>query len=606
MTFPIFSPSRVMSLNSRDVLINQQVVQQRSCPAFPSKAAKMADCLPETRRSGSFFGLRIIMMRGMTSAQPTRDRIEYASLVLRHPFSGPDAGSREICRQGVRVIRTAAGSRPGPLSGVVVLWAICALLLAAGVAASTLGAAGAADAPAADAVAQAQSPGLGISIASEGLDTSFPERLRSLLGMLALGGLAWCFSVNRRAIPWRVVAWGVSLQLIFAFFILKTAVGLALFQGANTVVVGLLGYTLEGSRFIFGNLVDNNIPIGTGEPGNGAFNPIPGQVANPAAYVAFTVLPTIIFLASLMTVLYHLGVMQFVVRGMAWVMQRTMRTSGAETLSAAGNIFVGQTEAPLLIKPFVEKMTMSELNAVMTSGFATVAGGVMAAYVGFLISYFPDIAGHLMAASVMSAPAALMMAKLMYPEDGEPETAGRLVKQVEKPDVNVIDAAARGAGEGLRLALNVGAMLLAFVALVYLINGLMGWAGGLVGLPDLTLQSVLGLAMAPLAWLMGVPWADAASVGSLMGIKTALNEFVAYVELAGLLGEGSTLHPRSVVIATYALCGFANFSSIAIQIGGIGGIAPSRRSDLSRIGLRAMVGGTLAAFMTATVAGMIL
>lgn len=542
----------------------------------------------------------------MTSAQPTRDRIEHASLVLRHPFSGPDAGSREICRQGVRVIRTAAGSRPGPLSGVVVLWAICALLLAAGVAASTLGAAGAADASAADAVAQAQSPGLGISIASEGLDTSFPERLRSLLGMLALGGLAWCFSVNRRAIPWRVVAWGVSLQLIFAFFILKTAVGLALFQGANTVVVGLLGYTLEGSRFIFGNLVDNNIPIGTGEPGNGAFNPIPGQVANPAAYVAFTVLPTIIFLASLMTVLYHLGVMQFVVRGMAWVMQRTMRTSGAETLSAAGNIFVGQTEAPLLIKPFVEKMTMSELNAVMTSGFATVAGGVMAAYVGFLISYFPDIAGHLMAASVMSAPAALMMAKLMYPEDGEPETAGRLVKQVEKPDVNVIDAAARGAGEGLRLALNVGAMLLAFVALVYLINGLMGWAGGLVGLPDLTLQSVLGLAMAPLAWLMGVPWADAASVGSLMGIKTALNEFVAYVELAGLLGEGSTLHPRSVVIATYALCGFANFSSIAIQIGGIGGIAPSRRSDLSRIGLRAMVGGTLAAFMTATVAGMIL
>ena len=199
-----------------------------------------------------------------------------------------------------------------------------------------------------------------------------------------------------------------------------------------------------------------------------------------------------------------------------------------------------------------------------------------------------------------------MMAKLMYPEDGEPETAGRLVTNVEKPDVNVIDAAARGAGDGLRLALNVGAMLLAFVALVYLINGLMGWAGGLVGLPDLTLQSVLGLALAPLAWLMGVPWADAVEVGSLMGIKTALNEFVAYVELAGLLGEDSTLHPRSVVIATYALCGFANFSSIAIQLGGIGGLAPSRRQDLSRIGLRAMVGGALAAFMTATVAGMIL
>ena len=503
--------------------------------------------------------------------------------------------------------RAPAGPRAGPGPALRILWVVCLLLVGAGLAAASPGAGGAADVPAAaEAATVQQGPGLGISIASEGLDTSLPERLRSLLGMLALGGLAWVFSVNRAAIPWRVVAWGVSLQLVFAFFILKTAVGLAIFQGANTVVVGLLGYTLEGARFIFGNLVDNNIPIGTGEPGNGDFNPIPGQVANPGAYVAFTVLPTIIFLASLMTVLYHLGVMQFVVRGMAWVMQRTMRTSGAETLSAAGNIFVGQTEAPLLIKPFVEKMTMSELNAVMTAGFATVAGGVMAAYVGFLISYFPDIAGHLMAASVMSAPAALMLAKLMYPEDGEPETAGRLVTSVEKPDVNVIDAAARGAGDGLRLALNVGAMLLAFVALVYLINGLMGWAGGLVGLPDLTLQSVLGLALAPLAWLMGVPWADAAEVGSLMGIKTALNEFVAYVELAGLLGEGSTLHPRSVVIATYALCGFANFSSIAIQLGGIGGLAPSRRQDLSRIGLRAMVGGALAAFMTATVAGMIL
>ncbi len=483
---------------------------------------------------------------------------------------------------------------------------VCALLVGAGALASPL-AAGAGDATApTEAAPVQQGPGLGISIAAEGLDTSVPERLRSLLGMLALGALAWAFSVNRNAVPWRVVAWGVSLQLVFAFFILKTAVGLAVFQGANTVVVGLLGYTLEGARFIFGNLVDNQIPIGTGEPGNGDFNPIPGQVASPGAYVAFAVLPTIIFLASLMTVLYHLGAMQYVVRAMAWVMQRTMRTSGAETLSAAGNIFVGQTEAPLLIKPFVERMTMSELNAVMTAGFATVAGGVMAAYVGFLVSYFPDIAGHLMAASVMSAPAALMMAKLMYPEDGRPVTAGRLVTEVEKPDVNVIDAAARGAGDGLRLALNVGAMLLAFVALVYLVNGLMGWLGGFVGLPNLTLQSVLGVALAPLAWLMGVPWADAAQVGSLMGVKTALNEFVAYVELAGMLGADSTLHPRSVVIATYALCGFANFSSIAIQLGGIGGIAPSRRRDLSRIGLRAMVGGTLAAFMTATVAGMIL
>jgi CNT family concentrative nucleoside transporter len=306
-----------------------------------------------------------------------------------------------------------------------------------------------------------------------------------------------------------------------------------------------------------------------------------------------------------MTILYHLGLMQLAVKGFAWVMQRTMRTSGAETLSAAGNIFVGQTEAPLLIKPFVEKMTMSELMAVMTAGFATVAGGVMAAYVGMLVSYFPDIAGHLMAASVMSAPAALVVAKLMVPESETAETAGRLDFAVDRPDVNVIDAAARGASEGLVLALNVGALLLAFVALIYMFNGLLGWAGGLAGLDGLTLEAILGWVLAPLAWLMGVPWADAPQVGSLMGVKTVLNEFFAYVQLAGVLGGEHDLQPRSIIIATYALAGFANFSSIAIQLGGIGGIAPSRRHDLSRLGLRAMIGGSIAAFMTATVAGMI-
>jgi CNT family concentrative nucleoside transporter len=316
------------------------------------------------------------------------------------------------------------------------------------------------------------------------------------------------------------------------------------------------------------------------------------------------VLPTIIFFSSLMTVLYYMGVMQWVVKGMAWVMQRTMKTSGAETLSAAGNIFVGQTEAPLLIKPFVEKMTMSELMTVMTGGFATVAGGVLAAYVGLLISYFPDIAGHLMAASVMSAPAALAIGKLMYPEESEPETAGSLELELENPDVNVIDAAARGAHEGLHLALNVGAMLLAFIALVYLVNALVGWAGGLVGLEGLSIELILGWCLAPLAWLMGVPWADAATVGSLMGIKTVLNEFFAYLQLSGTLAGGPSLEPRSAIIAAYALSGFANFSSIAIQIGGIGGIAPSRRHDLSRIGLRAMIAGSLAAFLTGTIAGM--
>ncbi len=437
------------------------------------------------------------------------------------------------------------------------------------------------------------------------LDTPLLARLRSLLGLLALTGLAWLLSSNRSRIPWRVVGWGLTLQLVFAVFILKTPAGAGIFDTLNTVVVALLSYTVDGARFVFGNLVDNNIPVGVGGAGGG-FEASPELVANTGSYFAFTVLPTIIFFSSLMTVMYHLGLMQKAVKGVAWVMQRTMRTSGAETLSAAGNIFVGQTEAPLLIKPFVERMTMSELMAVMTAGFATVAGGVMAAYVGMLLPYFPDIAGHLIAASVMSAPAALVVAKLMVPETGEPETGSSLEVSVEKPDVNVIDAAARGASEGLSLALNVGAMLLAFVALIYLFNGMLGWVGGLAGFPDLTLELILGWVLSPLAWLMGVPWSDATTVGSLMGIKTVLNEFFAYIQLAGTLSGGSGLEPRSVVIVTYALSGFANFSSIAIQLGGIGGIAPSRRHDLSRLGLRAMIGGSIAAFMTATVAGMIL
>ncbi len=307
-----------------------------------------------------------------------------------------------------------------------------------------------------------------------------------------------------------------------------------------------------------------------------------------------------------MTLLYHLKIMQGVVKGMAWVMQRTMKTSGAETLSTTGNIFLGQTEAPLMVKPFVQNMTMSELHCIMVGGFATVAGGVMAAYVGMLVSYFPNIAGHLMAASVMAAPATILISKVMYPEDGEPETMGTLKVDVPSPDVNAIDAAARGAGEGLTLALNVGAMLLAFIALVALFNGLIGWAGDLVGLENLSLEMMLGWVLAPLAWIMGVPWHDAVEVGSLLGIKTVLNEFVAYLQLATSLQAGDTLDPRSVIIASYALCGFANFSSIAIQIGGIGGMAPARRSDLSRIGMRAMIAGTLASFMTATVAGAIL
>ncbi len=437
------------------------------------------------------------------------------------------------------------------------------------------------------------------------LDTAPLDRARSVLGLLVLVLIAWGLSTNRSRIPWRVVLWGIALQLLFALFILKTPIGTTVFDQLNNVVVALLGYMEQGARFIFGNLVSNNIPIGEGPVGQGPFQAT-GGVAQAGAFFAFYALPTIIFFSSLMTLLYHMGVMQWVVIVVAWVMQRTMKTSGAETLSAAGNIFVGQTEAPLLVKPFIDEMTESELMAIMTGGFATVAGGVLAAYVGLLVGVFPDIAGHLMAASVMSAPAALVVAKLMMPELGVPKTAGTLDISVEKPDVNLIEAAARGASEGLHLALNVGAMLLAFIALVYMFNGLLGWLTGLVGLEGITLESILGAILAPLAWVMGVPWSDAPTVGSLMGLKTVINEFVAYLQMASVLGESGAIQPRSAVIATYALSGFANFSSIAIQIGGIGGIAPSRRKDLARIGLRAMIGGSLAAFMTATVAGMLL
>ncbi len=518
-----------------------------------------------------------------------------------------------------------------PSHALIVLWALAAILLGTGAILGALerespreviegigmaavglpmveGAEAAAPSSATDiGLAQQEGQTLLSDQISEGLDTPLLPRLRSLLGMLLLVAIAWGLSVKRTQVPWRVIGWGIGLQLIFAVFILKTPVGAEIFAWLNTVVMALLDFTTEGARFIFGDLVFDNVPVGVGASGtNDLIQEVPGQVARTGASFAFNVLPTIIFFSSLMTVLYHVGIMQWVVKGVAWVMQKTLHTSGAETLSAAGNIFVGQTEAPLMIKPFIEKMTMSELHAVMTAGFATVAGGVMAAYVGMLRGVFPDIAGHLMAASVMSAPAALVMAKLMYPEDGDPATKGQLKLDLEKPDVNVIDAAARGAGEGLGLALNVGAMLLAFIALIALFNALLGWCGGLVGFESLSLQLLLGWILAPLAWFMGVPWVDAVTVGSLLGMKTVVNEFVAFLELSSILQDLGSLHPRSIVISIYALAGFANFSSIAIQLGGIGGLAPSRRHDLSRVGLRAMIAGSLAAFMTATIAGMLL
>jgi len=440
----------------------------------------------------------------------------------------------------------------------------------------------------------------------------FTARLQSLFGIFLLLGLAWGMSTNRKIIPWRVIGWGLSLQFVFALLVLKTRPGNWLFGKLNDLVMSLLGFTTEGSRFIFGGLVDHQVPVGLRDPA-APMAPLQAppaaaeqgmeMVASTGSFFAFNVLPTIIFFSALMAVLYHLGIMQLLVRGMAAVMQRTMGTSGAESLSAAANIFVGQTEAPLVVRPFIEKMTNSELNAVMTGGFATVAGGVMAAYVGMLSGIFPDIAGHLIAASVMSAPAALVVAKIMFPEEEVPATRGELPIHVEKIDINVIDAAARGAGEGMKLALNVAAMLLAFLALVAMMNAGIGAAGSLIGLPDLTLEVMVGYIFWPLAWAMGVPASECTAVGELLGIKTILNEFVAYLRLADPASAASELSYRSTVIVSYALCGFANLGSIGIQLGGIGGIAPMRRSDLARVGFRAMIAGTLAAFLTANIAG---
>jgi concentrative nucleoside transporter, CNT family len=433
------------------------------------------------------------------------------------------------------------------------------------------------------------------------------QKAISFLGLLVFIGIAWLLSVNRRGVNWMPVVIGIALQFVFAFFIIIVPIGRGFFEKANDVFNALIGYTIEGARFLFGNLVFNNVPVGPGGAGFPPMAPVGDTAAwaNTGAFFAFNVLPTIIFFSSLMTLLYHVGIMGWVVKGFGWVMMRTMKISGAESLSTAGNIFLGQTEAPILVKPFIGTMTRSELHCIMVGGFGTVAGGVLAAYVGFLGSTFPDIAGHLIAASVMAAPACIAISKIMYPETEEPVTAGTVKIKLEKVDANAIDAAARGASEGLALALNVGAMLLAFIALVALLNGILGGVSGWFGL-ELTIQKLLGWVGAPLAWLMGTPWKDAMEVGTLLGEKTALNEFVAYAHLGQMMQTGAGLEPRSVVIATYALCGFANFSSIAIQIGGIGAMAPERRGDLSRLGLRAMIAGTLANFMTACVVGMII
>jgi CNT family concentrative nucleoside transporter len=439
-----------------------------------------------------------------------------------------------------------------------------------------------------------------------GLELSLLQRATGLLGIAAILAIAWLLSYDRRRVPWRLVGMGLLLQATFGVLVLKTTPGRWFFSKFGDVVKGLLDFSNEGAHFIFGDLIANTVPVGTPGPGD-TLDTTAGFVAHSGSYFAFGVLPTIIFFSSLMTVLYYLGVMQMVVKGLAWVMQRTLRTSGAETLSASGNIFLGQTEAPLLIKPFVAKLTSSELFTVMVGGFATVAGGVLAAYVAVLQGFFPDIAGHLLAASVMNAPAGLLLSKIIRPETETPMSRDALHVVVEKTDANVVEAAASGAATGVQLALNVGGMLIAFIALIAMVNFGIGWAGNLVGIEGLSLQVIFGVVLRPLTWVMGVPWHETGYVGGLIGLKVVLTEFVAYVTFAADVTAGTVvLSPRATIITAYALLGFANFASIGIQIGGIGGLAPSRRGDLARFGLRAMVAGNLAAFMSATLAGMIL
>ena len=402
---------------------------------------------------------------------------------------------------------------------------------------------------------------------------------QGLIGMILLLGIAFVLSNNRRQINYRIIVWGLSLQFIFGILILKTPLGKPLFGFFDKVITKLISFSDAGSDFLFKSLV----------PGVGYHEAM--------VNFAFRALPTIIFFSSLMTVLYHFGVIQFIVKWISRIMQKSMGTSGSETLSVAANIFVGQTEAPLMIRPFIRNMTQSELMAVMTGGFATVAGGVLALYVIWLKD-IPGIAGHLLAASVMSAPAAMVVAKIIYPETDLSETSGDLNIIIEKPDSNTMEALGRGATEGLKLAANVAAMLVAFVALVAMINYFLTFA-------DTSIQGILGFVFRPLAWAMGISWEEAQMVGVLMGEKITLTELIAYSDLRDLILE-QAISDRTAIIASYALCGFANFASIGIQLGGIGGIAPERRKDLASLALKAMLGGALASWMTASIAGILI
>ncbi|QSJ16125.1 NupC/NupG family nucleoside CNT transporter [Nostoc sp. UHCC 0702] len=400
------------------------------------------------------------------------------------------------------------------------------------------------------------------------------ERAISALGILVFIGISYILSVDRQAVRWRTVVWGLALEFVFALVILKTPWGLNVFKSLGDIVSNFLAFSDVGAKFVFGENFKDHL-------------------------FAFQVLPTIIFFSAFISVLYYYGILQRVVNVLAWIMIKTMKTSGSESLSCAGNIFLGPTESALMVKPYVANMTQSELHAVMTGGFATIAGGVLGAYLSFGIP-----AEHLIAAFFMTAPTSLVVSKLLYPETEISETTGKAKIDVETSYVNVIDAATSGAIDGVKLAVNVGVMIIAFLGLLAAVNALLGWLGARVGLEQLSLQWILSFIMAPVAFLMGVPWNDCRQVGALLGTKTILNEFIAFLDLKALIESGK-ISQRAVIIATYALCNFANIGSIGITIGGIAGMAPQRQQDLARMGLGAMIGGLLAGFITACIAGLL-
>jgi CNT family concentrative nucleoside transporter len=404
-------------------------------------------------------------------------------------------------------------------------------------------------------------------------------RFTGLLGLVAILAVAWLLSRAKRAIKFKIVLWGLGLQFGFAVIILKTDVG-KIFQAASVAVTAMLNYAEVGSAFVFGDTLGRS---------SGSLGSV----------FAFQVLPIIIFIASFFSILYYLGIMQWIVKAFAVVMQKVMGASGAESLNVAASIFMGQTEAPLTIRPFIPGLTESELFTIMVSGMAHVSGAVMAAYVKMAHVEIQ----HLLTAVIMTAPATIMLAKIFQPEVGTPVTAGKVDVKIENTSVNIIDAAAQGAGDGLQLCLNIGAMLIAFLALIALIDGAFAWAHGMVSWIPVSMEQLFGMIFAPVAWLLGVSWNDCATIGRLLGERLVTNEFIAFIDLGKLKNQ---LDPHSFRIATYALCGFANFSSIAIQVGGIGALAPSRKSDLARLGLRAVAAGTMANFMSACIAGILL